>query len=693
METQTAAPAAAEYQIGDRITWPRTDGPGEDYEAEIRAFSGNFLVTPIGRVHRDMPGLRKGTLNDVLHDATWHKEPAAGTKPPPLRELRPLPVTAIRPFALQTRKEFAPEDLAELAESIREHGLLEPIGVRRCHTGGTPWELIYGERRWRASQQAGLAEIPCLCFSDLPDREAMAIHVEENERRSQLNPIERAEAFAKLRELGMSQTELGERLDVKQSTVSRVLNLVKLPDPVKELLRAGKLSASHGEELLKWAGRPELCIFMAEQAAENGDPVRVLQEKLPYAEVLRSRRKIRECGYNTAFDWRALQKDPAHAADFVEGRYGNWYCLDTKLFDRLQKEAKGADEAKVAAAVAQVEHDGKELVDLRSKPYGSYKVNNWEKPDVPGCSRECPCAQYGREGKDTPFRICTDPARLERLRTARRDAERAVKKAYLERLLDQVGAELREQAEIGSRGLAYLGQVSLAHSRPELLQAAGDMAGLDVAALLPLPGMQVDWRAGSALPPAELFRLLLALAAVREGQTRLQWGEYSGPEPRELEWLLGVTPEAEPPRGEPEPDELDPSLCARCHRPLPEPEPGGVELPNGVVRCPEGTLLTPNGASYCAACAPGIEVCLKCGCTDEAACEGGCTWVADDLCSACVPAGEGDAAEGLPRQCQRCGDDVAPGQPLYTGKEGYVCESCKRDARLAAAVVEAGGAS
>jgi ParB family chromosome partitioning protein len=545
--TDLMARPEAEFAVGDQIAWERD---GEMYTAEVRAISGKQVTTPIGNVLVKDPSLRKvertAPAQEVARPgaanyATEHKPAEPGTKPP-LREHRRLPVSAIQPFALQSRKEFAPEDLAELAESIQEHGLLEPIGVRLSRGSGAPWELVYGERRWRACQQAGLEEIHCVCFGELDDREAMAIHVEENERRSQLNPMERAEAFAKLRELGMSQSELGERLEVKQSTISRVLNLVKLPEDVKELLRAGKLTASHGEELLKWADRPALCSAIAEICAQRADPVRELQSGLPYSDVLKGKRLVRECGQHTVFSYHQASQE--HRGTFIAGRYGMTFCLDVKLYDRLQKEAKADQEAHLAQLREKHLRDGKELVNTRGVPYGSFTEHDWKKTEIPGCGASCPCAQYHLNWEKKPAPICTNPKRLEELKAAERMRQRAERQIYLEMLLEQIVSGLREQGEISSRQLAYLAQRAFSNVPAKDLQFAAKLLDMDVSALITAQGW-VQWHPAAEIPPAELYRLLVLFAVSHEAGRRLDLGMYGGRESRDLEWLLEMPLEPE----------------------------------------------------------------------------------------------------------------------------------------------------
>jgi ParB family chromosome partitioning protein len=165
------------------------------------------------------------------------------------RGQRTIPVGDIAPGRFQPRKDFAPEALQELAASIRAQGVLQPIVVRKS-AGGTPFELVAGERRWRAAQLAQLHEIPAI-VRELSDDEALEIGLVENLQRQDLGPIEEAQAYRRLiDELGHTQEEVAKALGKSRSHIANQVRLLELPQAVVDLVAAGKLSVGHAKLLV-----------------------------------------------------------------------------------------------------------------------------------------------------------------------------------------------------------------------------------------------------------------------------------------------------------------------------------------------------------------------------------------------------------------------------------------------------------
>jgi ParB family chromosome partitioning protein len=172
--------------------------------------------------------------------------PAEGSEAAP--ELRTLPVELISPNPRQPRQSFDEEALLALADSLRERGLLQPVLVRP-RPGGT-YELIAGERRWRAAQLAGLDTVPAV-VREHADRDSLELALIENMAREDLNPVEAARACALLvEELGLSREEIGRRVGRSRVAVSNLMRLLDLPDEVLELIAEGRLSEGHGRALL-----------------------------------------------------------------------------------------------------------------------------------------------------------------------------------------------------------------------------------------------------------------------------------------------------------------------------------------------------------------------------------------------------------------------------------------------------------
>ncbi len=163
-------------------------------------------------------------------------------------DLLRLPVTSIRPNTYQPRVDFDEGELDELAASVAEVGVLQPILVRRIDVGR--YELVAGERRWRAAQRAGLTHVPAL-VRDVSDRQALEEAVVENLHRADLNALEEAAAYRQLLdEFGLSQEEVARRVGKTRPAVSNTLRLLQLPPVVQRLVRSGALGAGHARALL-----------------------------------------------------------------------------------------------------------------------------------------------------------------------------------------------------------------------------------------------------------------------------------------------------------------------------------------------------------------------------------------------------------------------------------------------------------
>lgn len=167
-------------------------------------------------------------------------------------EVRQLPVGAIVPNPFQPRRAFTEEELAELSASIRENGLLQPIVVRPARSGGdgAGWELVAGERRWRAISRLGWKEAPAV-VRDVDDRTMLVLALVENLQRASLSALEEAEGYRRLvDDFGLSQGQVAETVGRDRSTIANTLRLLQLPAYVQRLIGEGALSAGHARALL-----------------------------------------------------------------------------------------------------------------------------------------------------------------------------------------------------------------------------------------------------------------------------------------------------------------------------------------------------------------------------------------------------------------------------------------------------------
>lgn len=171
-----------------------------------------------------------------------------GDLPPEEGNLRSLPISKVEPSEHQPRESFDGEKLEALADSIRSHGIIQPITVRRLE--GDHYQIIAGERRWRAARMAGLRELPARIV-DADDREAMVLALVENLQREDLNPVEQARGMQRLlEEYGCTQESAAEMVGCSRSAFTNSLRLLALPEPVLAMLEDGWLSAGHGRALL-----------------------------------------------------------------------------------------------------------------------------------------------------------------------------------------------------------------------------------------------------------------------------------------------------------------------------------------------------------------------------------------------------------------------------------------------------------
>ena len=195
---------------------------------------------------RGLDALLGSALNDSIVESSDSKDSSASER------LQNLPIDQIQRGRFQPRQEFAQEPMQELADSIRAQGVVQPIVVRpiSSDSGQTLYEIIAGERRWRATQLAGLHEIPAV-IRDVPDQTAMAMGLIENIQREELNPVEEATALQRLiEEFGLTHQETAEAVGRSRASVSNLLRLLSLEPGVKKMLETGKLEMGHARALL-----------------------------------------------------------------------------------------------------------------------------------------------------------------------------------------------------------------------------------------------------------------------------------------------------------------------------------------------------------------------------------------------------------------------------------------------------------
>lgn len=238
-----------------------TSAPGTDRPADI-FFGERSTREPAGEANDHAsdeaisgPGSVSGSRGDTTPEQTRDggSSDSGDLQPVPGATFAELPPDSIRPNPRQPRTVFDPDDMAELVYSVREIGILQPVVVRPVdddHDGPVRYELIMGERRWRAAQEAGLSAVPAI-IKDTRDDDLLRDALLENLHRSQLNPLEEAAAYQQLLEdFGCTQDQLATRIGRSRPQVTNTLRLLKLPAVVQRRVAAGVLSAGHARALL-----------------------------------------------------------------------------------------------------------------------------------------------------------------------------------------------------------------------------------------------------------------------------------------------------------------------------------------------------------------------------------------------------------------------------------------------------------
>jgi ParB family chromosome partitioning protein len=198
----------------------------------------------------------------------------------PTDTLRMLPIDALTPGKYQPRRAMDPGKLSELAESIKAQGVIQPVVVREIgkDKGGKVYEIIAGERRWRASQQAGLTEVPVV-IREVDDRTVVAMALIENIQREDLNPLEEAQALQRLiDEFDLTHAQAAEAVGRSRAAVSNLLRLLELPPDIRTLVETRAIEMGHARALLSLT--PQAAIALARQAVDNGWSVREVEHRV-----------------------------------------------------------------------------------------------------------------------------------------------------------------------------------------------------------------------------------------------------------------------------------------------------------------------------------------------------------------------------------------------------------------------------
>ncbi|RIL07604.1 MAG: hypothetical protein DCC71_02435 [Proteobacteria bacterium] len=265
--------------------------------------------------------------------------PARAEAPPPpapAADAGPaeIAIDRIRPNPEQPRRRFEPAELERLADSIRRHGVLQPVVVRAMPDG---YELVVGERRWRAAQAAGRTTIPAV-VADVAPRDRLEIALVENVQRHDLNPIELALAFAALAESGATQEQIGERVGFERSTIANHLRLLELPREMQADVESGALSVGHAKAILSVAS-PERRRSVRDRVVRDGLSVRQTEE------IAREHGAATRPAQRGRAKLQILDPDLANLVDILRSRLQTQVRLrGSASRGRLEIDYVGADE-------------------------------------------------------------------------------------------------------------------------------------------------------------------------------------------------------------------------------------------------------------------------------------------------------------------------------------------------------------
>ncbi|WP_245626825.1 ParB/RepB/Spo0J family partition protein [Aestuariivita boseongensis] len=278
-------------------------------------------------------GLGRG-LSALMADVPVESSDTQSTAPRAADQL--VPIEKIQPNPDQPRQSFAEEALQELASSIQEKGIIQPLIVRKKGSG---FEIVAGERRWRAAQRAQLHEIPVI-VRDFTDTEVLEVAIIENIQRADLNPVEEAAGYKQLMErFGHTQEKLAEAMGKSRSHIANLMRLLTLPDQVQTMLREGKLTAGHARALIT-ADDP---LALAQQVVQRGLSVRETEKLAKQKPATTTPDKPKVAAPEKDADTKALEGDlsaavgmkvqidhtPGKESGTLSIKYGSLDDLDT----------------------------------------------------------------------------------------------------------------------------------------------------------------------------------------------------------------------------------------------------------------------------------------------------------------------------------------------------------------------------
>jgi ParB/RepB/Spo0J family partition protein len=478
------------------------------------------------------------------------KDASEGTPDNIAQRIVYLKVSQVEPNPFQPRSEFKRSDMARLVESVREHGVLQPITVRTKASNGTGtnghykdgsvekgdstpgdaatipvFQLVAGERRLRASRTAGRETIPAIIRDDLTDEQAAELAIVENLQRSDLNVMEEAAGYARLmKEFSLKEERIAQRVGRSTQAVKNTLKLLHLPHPVQQLVADGSLTQSHGLVLVRYAGFPELCAALASYCVEQQVPAAYLEQGIPDAYQFEQQGLlVRLSQYSTRFEISTTCTKCPFKAFLQQGHH--LLCLRPDEWQKKQEAAISQEHDEAAQVLAEARAKDSSVVDVAELPNTAYREVSYGAPE--GCDERCPCrAKALIHGDLVP--VCMDMGRfkkLEREQNKRKKDALKTRLAALAKAAHEVIDREKESGQWQRVALLLSYPLLMTAGKPVVQQAAKEMAVfLDFEKL---SGYQTPDREKmkllSELDPGKLLAFAARVLIAKEAKESLEW--------------------------------------------------------------------------------------------------------------------------------------------------------------------------
>lgn len=342
----------------------------------------------------------EAATNTAAETATPVQESGPGTG-----SFQMIPVEEIRPHPDNPRKHFEEEKLKELAESIKECGIVQPLVVVQVEAG---YQLVAGERRWRAAKLAGLETVPAV-VRDLTEQQILEVMLLENLQREDLNAIEEAKAYGRLiQESGWTQEELGGKIGKSQGYIANRLRLMELPAEAQENISRGILSPSQGRALLKYTRWPKILAYVTRRALEEDMTVQEIESGPSSWQLERDLKEETRRLYAAKFDEEKLCRK---CKDLGTGNFSG-LCLKPSCFDKVNAEAARIQSEKLAKKLGDAAGGGA-VPRLQNMDYNAYERFSEHDQDEKVLRDECQSCDKLRKVLDhcgDLVEVCTHPS-------------------------------------------------------------------------------------------------------------------------------------------------------------------------------------------------------------------------------------------------------------------------------------------